>query len=169
MALARLLPFKAPASAPRSTRTGWETIPRDLSRAELFRYFTYTAEDRAELFACRGTSNKPGLAILFGGLRLTGRFLTNFEALPQPLLSHVCAQLKVAGRLCLDYPQRQATRYEHVERLKAYLGLQTFVAEQHGAVVTKCVQEQVRTGIAPAAVYPVVEEHLRAQTLAYPA
>lgn len=168
MALASLLPFKSPETAPRSRRTGWETIPRDLSQAELFRYFTYTAEDRAEIFACRGTSNKLGFAILLGGLRLTGRFLTNFEALPQALLSHVCAQLKVAGRLFLDYPQRQATRYEHVERLKAYLGLQTFVVEQHGAVVTQCVREQVRVGIAPAAVDPAVEEHLRAQKLALP-
>jgi uncharacterized protein DUF4158 len=113
-----ILPFEPLPVQTRHTRTGFETIPRDLSKAELLRYFTYSPEDRQEIFQCRGAGNKIGFALLLGGVRLTGRFPTGFDLIGATLLAHVCAQLGLDGMLFLDYPQRQPTRYEHVERLK---------------------------------------------------
>ena len=70
MPLTNLLPFTPREPSLRILRTGFETIPSDLSKAELFRYFTYTAEDRHEIFECRGNSNKVGFALLLGSVRL---------------------------------------------------------------------------------------------------
>jgi Domain of unknown function (DUF4158) len=64
------------------------------------------------------------------------------------LLSHVCAQLRIEGVLFLDYPHRQPTRYDHIERIKQYLGLRSFVADDQ-AMAAGFVREQVRAGTPP--------------------
>src|SRR5262245_22197539 len=89
MPLTNLLPF-APREEPmRLSRSGFETIPADLSKAELFRYSTYSPEHRHEIFQCRGNINKVGFTLLLSGVRLTGRFPTSFELLNPSLLIHV--------------------------------------------------------------------------------
>ena len=95
-----------------------------------------------------GDSNKVGFALLFGGVRLTGRFPAGFELIGSTLLAHVCAQLRIEGMLFLDYLQRQPTRYEHIERIKQYLGLRSFGADDQ-AMVADFVREQVRAGTPP--------------------
>jgi TnpA family transposase len=162
MPLTNLLPFTPRVESLRIARTGFESIPADLSKAELFRYFTDTAEDRLEIFACRGSHNKLGFALLLGSVRLTGRFPSSFDAIPASLLAHVCKQLKLAGLLFLDYPNRPATLHEHKERLKIYLGLRSFVPEQQPALVLDFVREQVRAGLVPDELTDRTEEHLRA-------
>jgi hypothetical protein len=67
MPLTNLLPFTPRVESLRIARTGFESIPADLSKAELFRYFTYSAEDRLEILACRGSHNKLGFALLGSG------------------------------------------------------------------------------------------------------
>ena len=79
MAQSNVLPFEPPPATTRHPRAGFENIPRDLSKAELLRYFTYSPEDQREFFQCRGDSNKVGFALLLGGVRLTGRFPVGFE------------------------------------------------------------------------------------------
>ncbi|MBO0860287.1 MAG: DUF4158 domain-containing protein [Chloracidobacterium sp.] len=59
MAQSNVLPFEPPPAA-----ASIPAIPRDLSKAELLRYFTYSPEDRHEIFQCRGDSNKVGFAWL---------------------------------------------------------------------------------------------------------
>jgi TnpA family transposase len=162
-----ILPFEPPPVPTRHTRTGFETIPRDLSKAELLRYFTYSPEDRQEIFQCRGAGNKAGFALLLGGVRLTGRFPTGFDLVGPTLLAHVCAQLGLDGMLFLDYPQRQPTRYEHIERIKRYLGLRSFVAADQ-AVAADFVREQVRAGTPPDDLLEQSEEHLRTQRIVLP-
>jgi TnpA family transposase len=162
-----VLPFEPPPPPIRHARTGFENIPRDLSKAELLRYFTYSSDDRHEIFQCRGNSNKAGFALLLGGMRLTGRFPANFELISLTLLAHICAQLGIEGMLFLDYPQRQPTRYEHIERLKQYLGLRGFIADDQ-ARVTDFVREQVRAGAPPDDILESTEEYLRAQQIVLP-
>jgi hypothetical protein len=145
MPRSNLLPFAPREESLRVPRTGFEHIPADLSKAELFRFFTYSAEDRHAIFECRGHHNKVGFALLLGCVRLTGRFPMHFDALPESLLTHVCKQLQVDGLLFLDYPQRPATLHVHKKRLRAYLGLRDFVAEEQpnlvpAFIVMKCVR-----------------------------
>ena len=162
-----VLPFESPPPPLRHIRRGFDSIPRDLSKAELLRYFTYSPEDRHEIFQCRGNSNKVGFAVLLGGIRLTGRFPTGLELIGQSLLTHVCGQLKIEGMLFLDYPQRRPTRHEHIERLKQYLGLRSFAADDQ-SIVTEFVREQVHAGTPPEDLLGQTEEHLRAQRIVLP-
>ncbi len=140
-----ILPFEPPPPPIRHTRTGFESIPPDLSKAELLRYFTYSPEDRHEIFQWRGNSNKVGFAILLGGVRLTGRFPTGLELIGSSLLTHVCGQLNIEGMLFLDYPKRRPTRHEHIERLKQYLDLRSFTAADQ-SIVKEFVCQQVHIG-----------------------
>src|SRR5689334_12271770 len=156
MPLTNLLPF-APREEPVGlSRSGFETIPSDLSKAELFRYFTYSAEDQLAIFECRGNNNKVGFALLLGSVRLTGRFPIHFDLLPVPLLAHVCKQLKIAGLLFLD----PATLHQHKERIKAHLGLRNFVQVEHQALVIDFVRGQVRAGVTPDEVIDSTEEQI---------
>jgi Domain of unknown function (DUF4158) len=152
----------------RATRTGFENIPADLSKAELFRYFTYSAEDRRAIFECRGRHNKVGFALLLGCVRLTGRFPLHFHALPANLLAHVCQQLKVGELLRLDYAQRAATLHAHKERLREYLGLRYLAAREQADIILACVREEVRAGRAPDELTARAEEHLRASNFILP-
>jgi TnpA family transposase len=168
MPLTNLLQFSHREEPVRLSRSGFETIPSDLSKAELFRYFTYSADDRLAIFECRGNNNKVGFALLLGSVRLTGRFPIHFDLLPGSLLAHVCKQLKIAGLLFLDYPQRPATLHQHKERIKAYLGLRNFVQEEHQALIIDFVREQVRAGMTPDELTDHTEEQLRSLKFVLP-
>src|SRR5262249_13755028 len=109
--------FPVEASAVRHPRAGFENLPFDLKRTELFRYFTFSDKDREEVTFCRGAQNRIGFALLLGGVRLLGRFPYDFELLPRDLLVHICEQLEVEVPLFLNYPQRRSTRQEHIERI----------------------------------------------------
>lgn len=74
-----LLPFYTPASPVRHARAGFERIPANLTRAELFRYFTFAEEDRREIQQCRGDHNRIGVALLLGGVQLLGGFPMTFS------------------------------------------------------------------------------------------
>src|SRR5215813_8921063 len=127
--MSTLVPFPAQVVSLRHARSGFEAIPRDLSRAELLRYFTYSEQDRQQIFQCRGEYNQIGFALLLSGVRLTGRFPHNFDMLPRRFLQHVCHQLKLDVPLFLNYSQREPTRREHIARLREYLGLRSFSHE----------------------------------------
>jgi len=48
-------------------RARFENLPVDLSRAELFRYFTFSDKDHEEIALCRSAQNRIGFALLLGG------------------------------------------------------------------------------------------------------
>lgn len=159
--------FPVAVSAVRHPRAGFESIPRDLSKAELLRYFTYTEKDVQEIQLCRGASNRLGFALLLSGVRLTGRFPHDLELLPRSVLSHICEQLKLAAPLFVDYPQRRPTRHEHTERLRTYLGLRNFTHKDR-TTVKAFVAERVRAGARLHELLPAIEQMLRAQHLVLP-
>jgi TnpA family transposase len=162
------LPFQptVPTSF-RHSRAGFERIPSNLSRAELLRYFTFGEEDRCEISQCRGEHNQIGFALLLGGVRLTGRFLYDFSLVPRSLLAHICEQLGLEVPLFVVYPQRQPTRYEHVERLKAYLGLRTFTPDDPQLIAAH-IRQQVRAGARLHELLPSAEQMLRAHGIVLP-
>jgi TnpA family transposase len=163
----QVVQFPIPQPAVRHTRVGFETVPANLSRAELFRYFTFPEPDRREIAQCRGESNKIGFALLLGAIRLTGRFIQDFELVPHSLVAHICEQLRLETPLILTYPQRQPTRYEHVERIKSYLGLRSFKQTDNDVVVSH-VRKRVRAGARLHELLANVEEMLREQQIVLP-
>ena len=156
------LPFDILSPSSSQSRVGFERIPQNLTRTELFRYFTFSVEDRHEILECRGDHNRIGFALLLGGVRLTGRFPYDLASIPRHLLSHLCGQLGLETPLFVAYPQRQPTRYEHVERLKAYLGLRAFKREDH-PLIDQFVRQQVRAGARVHELLPSTEQMLRTQ------
>jgi TnpA family transposase len=165
----QILQFPTPTSQPeiRHTRVGFEHIPQNLSRAELFRYFTFPEPDRREIAQCRRESNKIGFALLLGAVRLTGRFLQDFELVPRTLLDHICEQLNLRTPLILTYLARQPTRYEHVERIRTYLGLRSF-RQADNEMVTRHVRERVRAGARLHELLADTERMLREQKIVLP-
>jgi hypothetical protein len=83
------------------------------------------------------------------------------------LLCHICEQLGLEPPLFVVYPQRQPTRYEHVERLKTYLGLRTFRREDH-PLIDQFVRQQVRAGARLHELLPSTEQMLRTQGILLP-
>src|SRR5215475_11057183 len=140
-----LAQFPIVASSARHPRAGFESVPNDLSKAEILRYFTYSENDLREINLCRGANNRIGFALLLSGVRLTGRFPYDFELIPRSVLAHICAQLQIPHPLFVDYPQRRPTRHEHTERLRDYLGLRNFTHKDRGAV-RQLVSERARGG-----------------------
>jgi len=86
--------FPISVSAVRHPRAGFESIPRDISKAELLRYFAYSENDLREINLCRGASNCIGFALLLSGARLRGRFPYDFELISRSVLTHIQACLK---------------------------------------------------------------------------
>src|SRR5262249_21518553 len=161
------LRFPIEVSAVRHPRAGFENLPVDLTRTELFRYFTFSDKDREEIAFCRGAQNRIGFAILLGGVRLLGRFPYDFELLPKDLLAHICAQLEVDVPLFLNYPQRRPTRQEHIDRIRQYLGLRPFTESDRDGVKA-FVDEQVRAGSRLHELLPQTEKMLRQRHLVLP-
>jgi hypothetical protein len=62
--MSNLARFPISVSAVRHPRAGFESIPRDISKAELLRYFTYSENDLREINLCRGAGNRIGFALL---------------------------------------------------------------------------------------------------------
>jgi TnpA family transposase len=165
--MAAVLPFPSSPGALRHSRAGFDRIPRNLSRAELLRYFTFSDEDRREIAQCRGEHNRIGFALLLGGARLTGRFLYDFELVPRSLLAHICEQLDMEVPLFIVYPYRQPTRYEHIERLKVYLGLRSFTRPDR-QLITDHIRQQVRAGTRLHELLPSTEQMLRTHAIVLP-
>jgi hypothetical protein len=66
-----------------------------------------------------------------------------------------------------EAPASSIFKYEHIERIKQYLGLRSFGADDQ-AMVTDFVREQVRAGTPPDELPQHTEEHLRAGQIVLP-
>jgi hypothetical protein len=159
--------FPVEVSAIRHPRAGFENLPVDLTRTDLFRYFTFSDKDREEIAFCRGAQNRIGFALLLGGVRLLGRFPYDFELLPKDLLAHTCGQLEMDVPLFLNYPLRRSTRQEHIHRIRQYLGLRPFTESDRDGV-NAFVDEQVRAGLRLHELLPRTEQALRQQHIVLP-
>jgi Domain of unknown function (DUF4158) len=136
--------FPISVSAVRHPRAGFESIPRDISKAELLRYFTYSENDLQEINLCRGVGNRIGSTLLLSGVRLTGRFPHDFELILRSVLRH-----------------------EHTERMKAHLGLRNFTHKDRTAV-KQLASEQVRGGARLHELLQAVEQSLRERHIVLP-
>jgi TnpA family transposase len=159
--------FPVEVSAVRHPRAGFENLPIDLTRTELFRYFTFSDKDREQILLCRGSQNRLGFAILLGGVRLLGRFPYDLELLPKELLAHICGQLEVDVPLFLNYPQRRPTRQEHIDRIRQYLGLRPFTESDRDGVKA-FVDERMCAGARLHELLPDTERKLRQRHLVLP-
>jgi hypothetical protein len=92
----------------------------------LLRHYVLSDEDLDRIRCCRRPRNRLGLALQLCALRYPGRLLQPSEAIPEPMLAFVAAQLGLAGDDLLGYGAREATRYQHSAMLQQLYGYRSF-------------------------------------------
>lgn len=135
-------------------------LPEDPSEEELARNWTLSETDRTQALRCRGDANRRRFAIQLCVVRLYGRFLDEYAAVPVRVLNHVSRQLQLPPVLSLDRPDRSATETGHEQRIREYLGYQTFdpKAREH---LENHLRTQVTQGMLPADLFQHAEDLLR--------
>jgi hypothetical protein len=92
----------------------------------LLRHYVLSEEDLDRIRRGRRPRNRLGLALQLCALRYPGRLLQPSEAIPEPMLAFVAAQLGLAGDDRLGYGAREATRYQHSAMLQHLYGYRSF-------------------------------------------
>src|SRR5262245_59488456 len=101
-------------------------LPEDPSPEELVQYWTLSARDQAEVRRCRGEANRQRFAVQLCTLRAYGRFLPEATPTPVTITNHLARQLDLPLVLFGDLPERLATETEQLQRIRAYLGWQSY-------------------------------------------
>ena len=78
------------------------SLPADPSDEELVRDWTLSVADKIEVQGCRGDDNRLRFALQFYVLRLYGRFLPTYDAVPLHMVNHLGRQLALPPLLLLD-------------------------------------------------------------------
>jgi hypothetical protein len=96
----------------------------DISREELFRFFTLTSADIAFLTPGRGRgpAERLGLSVALCALPWLGFVPDKVAAAPAVAVARLAEQLKVDASLIRSYGKRAETRTEHLRLAAQYLG-----------------------------------------------
>ncbi len=105
-------------------RTGLLALPE--SQDDLIRYYTFNETDVALIRQRRGDANRLGFAVQLCLLRYPGYALASDLAVAEPLIQWVARQVRVENNAWAKYGERDETRREHLQELRAYLGLSPF-------------------------------------------
>lgn len=144
------------------------SLPVDPSEEELARDWSLSEVDKAEVRQCRGDDNRRRFAIQLCVLRQYGRFLDTYQPVPIKILTHLSRQLELPPVLFLADPDRSATESEYQERIRRYLGYQTF--DQHiQAQLTRWLEARTTEGLFPGELRQRAESVLRSWRVVLPA
>ena len=102
-------------------RTGLLALPE--SQDDLIRYYTFNETDVALIRQRRGDANRLGFAVQLCLLRYPGYALASDLAVAEPVIQWVARQVRVETNAWAKYGERDETRREHLQELRAYLGL----------------------------------------------
>jgi TnpA family transposase len=99
-----------------------DRLPGEIDDDTLRKYFTLTKADLEQVDQCRGPTNKLGFAIQLCTLRWHGYFLPDTRGIPSSIVEMIGSQLALLPIAPDNYPQNEKTRFEHLERIRQYLG-----------------------------------------------
>jgi len=102
----------------------------DPSDEELARDWSLSVTDLEEVRRCRGDDNRHRFAVQLCALRVLGHFVDDVTAVPVRIANHVGRQIGRPPVLFIEPTDRRATKHEHAERLRVYLGYQPFDEER---------------------------------------
>src|SRR5215469_18104122 len=100
----------------RNVRRRTAALPNDPTEEELACDWMLSAEDREQVFRCRGDTNRLAFALQLCALRRNGRFLQYEANIPVSILNHLGRQLDLPPRLSWQASSREATQLEHERR-----------------------------------------------------
>lgn len=139
------------------------------SRGQLIREASLTEADLAEIARCRGDHNRLGFAYQVGFVRLFHRFPTQHPLeVCDELLNFVALQLGIDEARVADYAPWQHTASEHQERIRDFLELATFDAEQ-GEALERFVFEEACRLEQTASLLARAREFLKERYVLFPA
>jgi hypothetical protein len=103
-------------------------LPEDPSDEQLARDWHLSPADRVEACRCRGDANRHRFAIQLCVLRYLGRFVDDYADVPARITNHLGRQLGLLPILLVPPPsqERRATATEYAQRIREYLGYQTY-------------------------------------------
>ncbi|EIM30400.1 Tn3 family transposase [Microvirga lotononidis] len=136
--------------------------------ASIVRHYTFSMEDLALIRQRRRDANRLGFAVHLAYLRYPGRVLSPSEMPPKDMLAFIAHQLQVNPSAFLVYGQREATRWEHLNELYAYLGLRPFRHDDEPTITRIAREEAIGTDRGDAIVGAMVS-YLRENLVVLPA
>jgi hypothetical protein len=107
---------------------GAALLPVDPSDEDLARDWTLSAADIVEVKRCRGDDNRLRFAIQLCVLRNTGRFVSDFDAVPVPIANHLACRTVVSrsSRYAEDFVRHEARYMRGARHLPPTIGLQAY-------------------------------------------
>ena len=94
--------------------------------AELLQHYTLADDDLEHIRARRRGENRLGFALQLCAFRYPGRLLAAGEAIPEPVLAFIGAQIGLTGDALLPYATRRQTRQQHLKALRETYGYRMF-------------------------------------------
>jgi TnpA family transposase len=112
---------------------GATIIPPNLSSVEIEHFFTLRPSEIETVSKSRGASNRLGLALHIGFLRLSGTLLNSTDLIPEAVLRHIGRQIAPVERppqiasIRSLYRRRGRTLFDHQQAAAAILGFRKLV------------------------------------------
>lgn len=104
-------------------RTRYEIVPPTILEVDIRQHFHLTYADRLIVLPLRGETNRLGVALQIGLLRLMGFLPDNWwTQLPLDVVEFVAAQLRIEPGNLTTYGHRQQTRSDHFLLVVKHLG-----------------------------------------------
>ncbi len=150
------------------SRTPSLILPEDPSPEEMAQFWILSDLDRAEVFKCQGDANQRRFAVQLCALRAYGRFLPEATPAPVAMTNYLARQLDLPLVLFGDVPIRLATETGHRQRIRAYLGWETF-DEEARARLAQWLTQRATDDLLPADLAGRAEDLLRAWKVVLPA
>lgn len=96
------------------------------SQDDLIQHYTLNETDLSLIRQRRGVANRLGFAVQLCLLRYPGYALASDMAVPDPVIQWVARQVQADASVWPKYSERDTTRREHLQELRAYLALTPF-------------------------------------------
>ena len=142
-------------------------LPEEPSEEELARHWTLSEADRREVSQCRGDENRRRFGMQLCVLRNYGRLLESGESGPIRIVNHLGAQLQLPPVLFAAGATRPATETEYTDRIRRYLGYQSFGSKVQRELAVWAKQRTLE-GLALAEVALRAEELLHSWLVVLP-
>lgn len=115
------------------------------SKNDLIRYYTFNETDLSLIRQRRGDANRLGFAVQLCLLRYPGSMLTTDMTVAEAFIQWVASQVKVDATTWTKYGERDETRREHFQELRAYLSLSPFGLTDFRFLVTSLTELAMQT------------------------
>lgn len=110
-------------------------IPQNISEYDIVKFYTFSPDDIKIISKHRRNYNRLGFAVQLALLRNPGWSLSNTSNIPESVLNYISDQIQVDPEEFELYAQRENTRLEHIQEIKAIYGFKNYKEENKLSLV----------------------------------